>query len=118
MELDARGLLYSRALRVTVGARAFNPSRQGFNITLDSRVLKTPAKKPLAVPSEPLANAIAAEWECQVGLGAKNGRDSCVVSLGCGGPQLPGVCAKPTQAHAPHLFPNRPSVSSPLQCRS
>lgn len=39
---------------------------QGFHVTLDSRILKTPAKKSLNVPTEALAQAIAAEWECQV----------------------------------------------------
>ncbi|KFM26182.1 ATP synthase mitochondrial F1 complex assembly factor 2 [Auxenochlorella protothecoides] len=39
---------------------------QGYHVTLDSRVLRTPAQKPLTVPSEALAHAIAAEWECQV----------------------------------------------------
>ncbi|KAL6776298.1 ATP12 [Auxenochlorella protothecoides x Auxenochlorella symbiontica] len=39
---------------------------QGYHVTLDSRVLRTPAQKPLMVPSEALAHAIAAEWECQV----------------------------------------------------
>jgi ATP synthase mitochondrial F1 complex assembly factor 2 len=33
---------------------------------LDNRILKTPAKHPLIVPTKALALAIAAEWEWQV----------------------------------------------------
>jgi chaperone required for assembly of F1-ATPase len=36
-----------------------------FAIALDSRAVRTPAKSALAVPSEALARAIAAEWEAQ-----------------------------------------------------
>jgi len=38
----------------------------GFQILLDHRVLRTPARQPLVVPSRALAYAIAAEWEWQV----------------------------------------------------
>jgi len=34
----------------------------GFEIQLDGRTIKTPNRAPLAVPTEPLAEAIAAEW--------------------------------------------------------
>lgn len=37
----------------------------GFGIALDGRQVKTPAKQPFVVPSQPLAQAIAAEWEAQ-----------------------------------------------------
>jgi chaperone required for assembly of F1-ATPase len=37
----------------------------GFAIQLDGRTVKTPAGKPLAVPSRPLAEAVAAEWDAQ-----------------------------------------------------
>ena len=37
----------------------------GFAVELDGRAIKTPAKAPLALPSEPLAQAIAAEWQAQ-----------------------------------------------------
>lgn len=40
----------------------------GFTVTLDGRAVKTPAKAPLIVPSFPLAQAIAAEWDAQTGL--------------------------------------------------
>lgn len=33
---------------------------------LDNRILKTPARQPLIVPTKALALAIAAEWEWQV----------------------------------------------------
>lgn len=37
----------------------------GWTITLDGRTVKTPAKALLKVPSQPLANAIAGEWQTQ-----------------------------------------------------
>lgn len=37
----------------------------GFTVTLDGRAVKTPAKAPLVVPTRPLAEAIAAEWQAQ-----------------------------------------------------
>lgn len=39
---------------------------QGYQVLLDRRVLKTPAGKPLLLPSRLLALAVAAEWEQQV----------------------------------------------------
>ncbi len=37
----------------------------GFDIRLDGRIVKTPLKRPFAVPSHDLARAIAAEWDAQ-----------------------------------------------------
>ncbi len=37
----------------------------GFAVTLDGRSVKTPAKKPLAVPTRALAEMIAREWQAQ-----------------------------------------------------
>lgn len=37
----------------------------GFGVTLDSAELRTPARAPLVVPTRPLAQGIAAEWEAQ-----------------------------------------------------
>lgn len=37
----------------------------GFAVALDGRPVKTPAKAPLVVPTEALAEAIAAEWDAQ-----------------------------------------------------
>lgn len=37
----------------------------GYVVMLDHRILKTPSKKPLRVPSFSLAHAVAAEWEYQ-----------------------------------------------------
>lgn len=37
----------------------------GYAVLLDGRPVKTPAKAPLALPSAPLAQAVAAEWEAQ-----------------------------------------------------
>lgn len=39
------------------------PAPEGWTIRLDARPLLTPAKTPLVVPSAPLAQAIAAEWD-------------------------------------------------------
>lgn len=39
----------------------------GFTVHLDGRGVKTPAKAVLAVPTKALADAIAAEWDAQVG---------------------------------------------------
>lgn len=38
----------------------------GWSVMLDYRTLKTPSKRPLKLPTLPLAKAIAAEWEYQV----------------------------------------------------
>ncbi len=38
----------------------------GFGIELDGRAVKTPLKRLLSVPNEPLADAITVEWEAQV----------------------------------------------------
>jgi chaperone required for assembly of F1-ATPase len=38
----------------------------GFGVTLDDKPLKTPAKGPLVLPTEALAQAIAEEWDAQV----------------------------------------------------
>ncbi len=40
----------------------------GFTVLLDARPVRTPAKAPLVLPTLPLANAIAAEWDAQTGL--------------------------------------------------
>ncbi|MCW9034259.1 MAG: ATPase [Alphaproteobacteria bacterium] len=37
----------------------------GYSVTLDGRVIKTPAKAPLILPTEALAEAVAGEWEAQ-----------------------------------------------------
>lgn len=41
------------------------PSQAGYEIALDTRRVKTPAKRSLSVPSRGYADAIAAEWEAQ-----------------------------------------------------
>lgn len=40
--------------------------QSGYHILLDNKQLKTPAKKPLILPTKSLALAIAAEWEWQI----------------------------------------------------
>ncbi|WP_146591760.1 ATP12 family chaperone protein [Puniceibacterium confluentis] len=37
----------------------------GYGVTLDGRPVKTPAKAPLVVPTQALAEAVAAEWRAQ-----------------------------------------------------
>ncbi len=44
---------------------AVGPHDGGFAVLLDGRPVKTPAKKPLAVPDRAVAEALAAEWEAQ-----------------------------------------------------
>jgi chaperone required for assembly of F1-ATPase len=44
---------------------AVAPQAGGFALWLDGRVVKTPARRELLVPGEPLARAIAGEWEAQ-----------------------------------------------------
>lgn len=39
------------------------PEQDGFGVSLDARPLKTPGGAPLLVPTEPLAAAIAVEWD-------------------------------------------------------
>ena len=41
------------------------PLEAGWGIALDGRPMRTPAKNALVVPTEPLAQAIAAEWQAQ-----------------------------------------------------
>lgn len=48
---------YAEAGVVEVGA--------GFGVALDGRPVKTPKRKPLALPSRALAEAVAAEWQAQ-----------------------------------------------------
>jgi chaperone required for assembly of F1-ATPase len=40
----------------------------GFAVRLDGRPVRTPAKTPLVVPTAAMAEAIAAEWDAQVGV--------------------------------------------------
>ena len=42
-----------------------SPCEGGFEITLDGRGVRTPAKAPLVVPTRAFADRIAAEWEAQ-----------------------------------------------------
>jgi chaperone required for assembly of F1-ATPase len=41
------------------------PAAGGYGIFLDGRPVNTPARRPLAAPAQPLADAIAAEWAKQ-----------------------------------------------------
>ncbi|PZQ96596.1 MAG: ATPase [Cereibacter sphaeroides] len=48
-------------------AAHIDPLGEGFGIRLDNRVVKTPAKSPLVVPTLAMAQAIAQEWDAQIG---------------------------------------------------
>jgi chaperone required for assembly of F1-ATPase len=43
------------------------PDAGGHKVHLDTRALRTPAKQPLVLPTQGLAEAIAAEWRAQTG---------------------------------------------------
>lgn len=47
-------------------AAAAAPTEGGFAVQLDGRTPKSPAKKPLVLPTKALADLVAAEWEAQV----------------------------------------------------
>lgn len=47
-------------------AAAVAPAEGGFAVQLDGRTPKSPAKKPLVLPTKPLAELVAAEWEAQL----------------------------------------------------
>jgi chaperone required for assembly of F1-ATPase len=47
-------------------AVAVAPGDGGWQVMLDSRLLRTPAKAPLLLPNCALAEAVAAEWDAQV----------------------------------------------------
>ncbi|MBQ2261433.1 MAG: ATPase [Loktanella sp.] len=49
-------------------AATAQPCDGGFTVTLDGRAVKTPAKALLVVPTMPMAEAIALEWDAQTGL--------------------------------------------------
>jgi chaperone required for assembly of F1-ATPase len=44
----------------------FAEAEGGFRLTLDGRPANTPARNPLVLPTQPLAEAVAAEWGAQV----------------------------------------------------
>jgi len=60
-----------RAARPTLRRRFFRAvslthEPAGFVVALDGRPVRTPARRPLAAPTRPLAEALAAEWDAQV----------------------------------------------------
>jgi hypothetical protein len=61
--LTARWLAHALCQACSHSASA---SKQGFSVTLDSRQVKTPGRRPLVLPTYPVALAVAAEWEWQV----------------------------------------------------
>ena len=46
-------------------AAELSETLEGYALTLDGRPARTPAKRPLAVPSRAIAEAVAAEWNAQ-----------------------------------------------------
>ncbi|OAE18118.1 hypothetical protein AXG93_4101s1050 [Marchantia polymorpha subsp. ruderalis] len=52
-------------------AHARPSEKDGYEVLLDHRVLRTPAKKPLKLPNPALALAVAAEWEWQDSSGIR-----------------------------------------------
>jgi chaperone required for assembly of F1-ATPase len=44
------------------------PAEQGWEVRLDGRSVRTPARAPLVLPALPLAEAIAEEWDAQTDL--------------------------------------------------
>jgi len=52
----------ARRFWTTVATR---PAEGGVEITLDDRVLRTPGKQALILPTQPLAEAVAEEWRAQ-----------------------------------------------------
>lgn len=60
------------AMRNPLPARFYDSAtvleRDGlFHVALDGRIARTPARNPLALGSKPVADALAAEWQAQVG---------------------------------------------------
>ena len=59
-----------RSMRTKLRARfykdaAVTEAADGFHILLDGRAVRTPARRPLAAPTHPLAEAISVEWRAQ-----------------------------------------------------
>ena len=62
-----------RAVRPTLKQRFYRSAgvaqvAEGFAVALDGRSVRTPARRALAAPTRALAEALAAEWEGQVGV--------------------------------------------------
>jgi chaperone required for assembly of F1-ATPase len=55
----------ARAVKRFYKAAEVRQADGGYEILLDGRPVRTPSRTPLAVPTERLARAIAAEWEAQ-----------------------------------------------------
>ena len=58
--------VYERIAATVSSAIPFAVMQEGFGITLDKHLLRTPSKNPLVLPSKALALAVAAEWRWQV----------------------------------------------------
>ena len=62
MRPNLRARFYQQA---TAGEGQNQNNEAGFAVLLDGRAVRTPARKPLAAPALPIAEAIAAEWNAQ-----------------------------------------------------
>lgn len=81
----------------------YSQAGQGYQVSLDGKPLRTPAKNALVVPSKSLALAIAAEWEWLVSGAARRAVGSAHTLYPC--------VSRPSCTHAPfHL------ERSPIAC--
>ena len=58
--------VHGKTAAIVSSATPFAIMQEGFGITLDKHLLRTPSKNPLVLPSKALALAVAAEWRWQV----------------------------------------------------
>ena len=56
---------YKAAAAEPAAATPNTSADQGWHVTLDGRAVKTPGKRPLSLPTQALAQAIAQEWAAQ-----------------------------------------------------
>jgi chaperone required for assembly of F1-ATPase len=64
-EAARRNMKPQRRARFYKEANAGDAAEGGYPVLLDGRTVRTPAKRPLAAPTRPLAEALAAEWRAQ-----------------------------------------------------
>jgi chaperone required for assembly of F1-ATPase len=65
MEAARRNMRPALRKRFYEAATAGEAADEGFPVLLDARPIRTPARRLLAAPRRPLAEAIAAEWDAQ-----------------------------------------------------
>ena len=88
------------------------PQGDGWEVVLDDRPLRTPAKQPLILPTEALARAIAGEWDAQADVIDPNAMpltraaNSAIEKVV---PQFDGVAAMLAITAAPTFCPIAPA---------